>query len=466
MAPTSRPSRIDTSGRPAVRQMRPARPRGADAAGAAGEVMRRPRRRPPPRPAVGSPPPVAISRPTSFLSAVRPSTVATIPPAVHDGDPVGQLEDLVELGRHEQDRRPVVAHRMRLPVDELDAADVEAARRLVEDEQLQLPIELARDDQLLLVPARQRARRRRSGDGVRTSYFGDALGGRLGDGREVAQDPARERRTVVAGQDDVVGAARTAGPGRTGGGRPARRRRPPRSSRAGRSPVTSSPASATRPPATLRSPMIASTSSSWPLPATPAIPRISPARTSRSTPRTTLDCPGRRTTWRPVTSSDRAGRMRLAAVDRQLDLASDHQLGEVVLVRLGRDPLADDLAPPDDRDPVGDLEDLVELVADEDDAVALGGEAAQDREDLLGLLGRQDRGRLVEDEDPRIAIERLEDLDPLLPADRQRADLGVGIDLEAEALAELDDPPARPPCGRGRSGWPSSPRRAGCSRRR
>ena len=131
-----------------------------------------------------------------------------------------------------------------------------------------------------------------------------------------------------------------------------------------------------------------------------------------------------------------------------------------------RDPRADDPAAPDDRDPVGDLEDLVELVADEDDAVALLGEPAEDGEDLLGLLRRQHGGRLVEDEDPGVAIERLEDLDPLLPADGQLADLDVGVDLEAEPLAELDDPPLRLACGRGRPGWPSSPRRGGCSRRR
>ena len=92
--------------------------------------------------------------------------------------------------------------------------------------------------------------------------------------------------------------------------------------------------------------------------------------------------------------------MRLAAVDGQRHLAADHQLGEVVLVGLRRHALADDLAAPDDRDPVGDLEDLVELVADEDDAVALGGEPPQDLEDLLGLLRREDGRRLVEDEDP------------------------------------------------------------------
>ena len=137
------------------------------------------------------------------------------------------------------------------------------------------------------------------------------------------------------------------------------------------------------------------------------------------------------------------GRVRLAAIHGQLDGSADHQLGEVVLVRLGRDALADDLAAPDDGDPVGDLEDLVQLVADEDDAVTLVGEPPKDAEDLLRLLGRQDRGRFVEDEDLRVAVEDLQDLDPLLPADRQRADLRVGIDLEAEAPAEVADPPAR-----------------------
>ena len=158
--------------------------------------------------------------------------------------------------------------------------------------------------------------------------------------------------------------------------------------------------------------------------------------------------------------------MRLAAIDDELDVAPDHQRREVLLVGLGRDPRADDPAAPDDRDPVGDLEDLVQLVADEDDAVALLGEPPQDREDLLGLLRRQDRGRLVEHEDTGVAVERLEDLDPLLPADRQLADLDVRVDLEAEPLAELDDPPPRLLAVEEDRVAPSSPRRGGCSRRR
>ena len=65
----------------------------------------------------------------------------------------------------------------------------------------------------------------------------------------------------------------------------------------------------------------------------------------------------------------------------------------------------------------------------------------------------------------RAAIERLEDLDALLPAHRQRADLRVGVDLEAELLAELPDASRARRADRGRSGWPSARRRGGCSRR-
>ena len=198
------------------------------------------------------------------------------------------------------------------------------------------------------------------------------------------------------------------------------------------------PASVTWPDVGLRRPTIASISSSWPFPATPAMPRISPARTSRSISWTTSLAAVVANDQLLDLERDLAG-VRLAAIDDQGDLAADHQLGEVLLVGLGRDPLADDLAAPDDRDPVRDVEDLVELVADEDDAVTLGRQAPQDLEDLLGLLGREDGGRLVEHEHPRVAVEGLEDLDPLLPADGQRSDLGLRVDLEAEPAAELDD---------------------------
>ena len=149
----------------------------------------------------------------------------------------------------------------------------------------------------------------------------------------------------------------------------------------------------------LRRPMIASTSSSWPLPATPAMPRISPARTSKSTPWTT-SWPRSSLTRRPVDVEHGLGRVDSprSTVELRPRGRPSARPGRPRSSRTGC-RCADDLAAPDDGDPVGDLEHLVQLVADEDDAVALLGEAPQDAEDLLGLLGRQDRGRLVEDED-------------------------------------------------------------------
>ncbi len=56
----------------------------------------------------------------------------------------------------------------------------------------------------------------------------------------------------------------------------------------------------------------------------------------------------------------------------------------------------------------------------------------------------QHRGRLVEDQDAGVVIERLEDFDPLLFADREIAEPGIGIDVEAEASRRSTAVCARP----------------------
>ena len=60
-------------------------------------------------------------------------------------------------------------------------------------------------------------------------------------------------------------------------------------------------------------------------------------------------------------------------------------------------------------------------------------------EELLRLGRRQDRGRLVEDQDVALAIQRLQDLDPLADADGEVLDGRIGIDVQAVLLGELDD---------------------------
>ena len=75
---------------------------------------------------------------------------------VHDEDPVRERQDLVQLERDEQHGAPLVALLDEPPVDELDRADVEAARRLRGEQHARVAADLAREHDLLLVAARQR----------------------------------------------------------------------------------------------------------------------------------------------------------------------------------------------------------------------------------------------------------------------------------------------------------------------
>ncbi len=78
----------------------------------------------------------------------------------------------------------------------------------------------------------------------------------------------------------------------------------------------------------------------------------------------------------------------------------------------------------------------MQLVGDEDDRAAVGGHGAQRLEQRAGLLRRQHRGRLVQDQHARVAVERLEDLDALLLADRELPDARAGVDGQPELLGE------------------------------
>ena len=71
-------------------------------------------------------------------------------------------------------------------------------------------------------------------------------------------------------------------------------------------------------------------------------------------------------------------------------------------------------------DPVGEVEDVVDVVADEEDADALGLELLDQLADLGGL-GRPERGgRLVHDQDARVEMDRARDRDRLALAARER----------------------------------------------
>src|SRR5690606_17272359 len=82
---------------------------------------------------------------------------------------------------------------------------------------------------------------------------------------------------------------------------------------------------------------------------------------------------------------------------------------------------------------------LPQLVRDEDEGVPGVGEAFRDVVELLDLLGREDGGRFVEDDDLRLAINHLDDLDPLLKTDGELLDPGRWIDPQPESFAYFPD---------------------------
>ena len=202
---------------------------------------------------------------------------------------------------------------------------------------------------------------------------------------------------------------------------------------------TSSPAIPMLPDSASRRPAIASTSSCWPLPSTPASATISPPRTVSETPRTASRSRSSRT-WRSSTSSTGSPTACVRLLHPQQHVAPDHQAREALLGGALGGHRVDLLAAPQHGHAVGDLQHLAELVADEDDRHAVVAQRAQHLEQLAGLLRGQHRGRLVEHEDAGVAVERLEDLHALLGADGHVLDHRVGVDGEAVALGQLAHP--------------------------
>ncbi len=72
---------------------------------------------------------------------------------------------------------------------------------------------------------------------------------------------------------------------------------------------------------------------------------------------------------------------------------------------------------------------------------ALSTQAAQHREELVLLVRGEDGGGFVEDQQPGVAIEQLENLDPLLHADGQVLHLRIRINGQMMLVAQAAQPP-------------------------
>jgi hypothetical protein len=124
-------------------------------------------------------------------------------------------------------------------------------------------------------------------------------------------------------------------------------------------------------------------------------------------------------------------------VDLEAHLAAHHQLGELLLVGILGGDVGRHLTPAHDGDLIRDGQDLPQLVGDEDDGRPLIPQLFQHLEQMIRLLRGQNPGRLVQDQDAGAAIERLEDLDPLLQAHRQILDLLVQRHFETIVPCQL-----------------------------
>ena len=187
-----------------------------------------------------------------------------------------------------------------------------------------------------------------------------------------------------------------------------------------------------------------SASSVRPAPSRPVRPSTSP----RCSVKPTSAYSPRRVRPRPrAAAAPRACRGRRCACSI---VEPGHQLADAPRVDLADRPGADLAAVAHHRDPLGDLDHLVEPVADEDDGDAVGLQPLDDAEQPVDLGAGQRGGGLVHEQQPRVGGEAAADRDDLALGDRQGGDRRVERRGGSRAAPSTSprDPPHRGPAHR------------------
>jgi len=122
---------------------------------------------------------------------------------------------------------------------------------------------------------------------------------------------------------------------------------------------------------------------------------------------------------------------------------ADHEARQLRGARLPRVRASCNATGPQNGRRIAQRSNLIELVADIEDAAALRRKLAQNLEQALDSLRCQHRGRLVEDQQLRVLQQASQDLDPLPLADRQVVQQPVRVDRQAIALGQVGDPPGK-----------------------
>ncbi len=137
--------------------------------------------------------------------------------------------------------------------------------------------------------------------------------------------------------------------------------------------------------------------------------------------------------------------LRLLFGEQRRDVAPDHFAHQAVDRDVLREVGGDEGAVAHDGDAVAEIEDLVEAVRDEQDAGAPVAQRPRNREQAVDLDAAECGRRFVHDEDFGIERDGLGDLDDLLVGDGKTVRDAVRMDRHAEAAEQL----ARPGAHRG-----------------
>ncbi len=146
--------------------------------------------------AIGRRPDIRHHQAERALVGFRAADLADDATAEHHHDAVRERHHLVEFDRDQQDRAAGITDRDELAMDELDRADIDAARRLSDQQHARRGRDLARQHELLLVAAGEvgAAQRRTARADVELLHQPGAM---VGDRAMMLQQRATERRIVV-----------------------------------------------------------------------------------------------------------------------------------------------------------------------------------------------------------------------------------------------------------------------------
>ena len=126
-------------------------------------------------------------------------------------------------------------------------------------------------------------------------------------------------------------------------------------------------------------------------------------------------------------------------VHRKADLPAHHQIGHGLCVRRGYVQHINQSAAAKDSAAVCDLLDLLQLMGDQDDGLAVALQTADDLQKKFDLLGCQHGGGFIKDQDFRFSVKHLENLNTLLHGDVDLLDHFGGIHFQPEFAGKLQD---------------------------